>query len=105
VNVEPWLDPIEFEESDAEDEPGEELADGDQDPPFVERPVPLDLDALDEPGVGYEELAAFLEAHLLNLDEEEWIDLCKSSTFIVLSSLTLILFRFPGFVKEGCQDP
>jgi hypothetical protein len=79
VNVEAWLGPLDFDESDPDDEPDEpNLADGEQDPPFVERMAPLDLDALDEPGVGHEELAAFLEAHLIDMDEDEWVDLCKS---------------------------
>jgi hypothetical protein len=106
VNIEPWHEPVESDESDAGDPlAGEELVDGDQDPQFAERMAPLDFDALDEPGVGHEELAAFLEAHLLDMDEDEWIDLCKSLHFVVLPRLILILSRFPGFVKEGCQDP
>jgi hypothetical protein len=78
VNVEGWLEPTDFEDSDTEDEPvGEELLDEDQDPEFVERMAPLGLNALDEPEVGYDELAAFLEENLYDMDEDEWLDICK----------------------------
>jgi hypothetical protein len=77
VNVEDWPEPPDPEESDAEDEPAEEPVDGDHDPEFVEQMPPLGLNVVDEPEVGYEELADFLEAHLYDMDEEEWIDMCK----------------------------
>jgi len=78
VNVGDWLEPVESEGSDPEDElHDEEPLNGDQDPPFVERMAPPGLDAIDKPEVGHEELAAFLEAHLHDMDEDEWIDICR----------------------------
>jgi hypothetical protein len=105
VNVQGWPEPFEFEESDADDELGEEEpVDGNEDPQFVERMAPPELDAVDEPEIGNDELAAFLEAHLLDMDEEEWLDLCKF-LFGNLTTLILILFRFARFVEERYQDP
>jgi hypothetical protein len=45
--------------------------------------MPLDFDALNELGVGLEELAAFVEAHLLDMDAGEWNDLCESPSCYV----------------------
>ncbi|KAG9078881.1 hypothetical protein FRC06_008116, partial [Ceratobasidium sp. 370] len=76
VNIDAWPEPTDSEQSSAEDEPVEENpVNGEQDPEFVERIAPLEADAIDEPEVGDNELPAFLQAHLLDMNEEEWLDL------------------------------
>jgi hypothetical protein len=78
VDVEEWPQPVDSDESDIDDQPVvEEPINGEEDPQFVERVDLLDLSALDEPGVGHNELAGFLEEHLLGMDEDEWVDICK----------------------------
>lgn len=90
---------------DAEDEDRliEEPMDGDRDPEFVERMAPLDFNAVDEPEVGPDELAAFLEAHLFDMDEDEWLDLCEYSQVLMLYYTHFIYRRLPCCVEEGPQ--
>jgi hypothetical protein len=81
VHVEDWLQPDSEEsdaDADADESDGEEPVDGEEDPQFEERMAPLGLNAVDEPEVGHDELAAFLEENLYFMDEDEWLDICKS---------------------------
>lgn len=77
MTIDDWPNPIEPESSDAGDESDAESADGDHNPEYMEREVPLGLNGEDEPEIDHNELRAFLEAHLDYMNDDEWEDLCR----------------------------
>ncbi|KAF8601263.1 hypothetical protein BDV93DRAFT_510182 [Ceratobasidium sp. AG-I] len=75
VTIEDWPDPD--DSSANSDNDGGPVDNGEQDPPYIERDVPLRLDPNDEPALDDNDLLALLEAELGDLADEEWIDMCK----------------------------
>lgn len=90
MTIEDWPEPVE-DESDIEDEPLDEgNADSDQDPEFVEREALFGFNAEDEPEIDDNDLPAFLEEHLYDMDEEDSLDMCKS--YMCFARLITYLF-------------
>lgn len=102
VAIEDWPEP--GDESDFEDvwiyrDEDKDETDGDQDPEFVEREAPLGLNAEDQHEIGDDELEAFLEEHLVDMDKYDWLNICKLFLFYSMFN-HFPSFGFPYFIKK-----
>lgn len=77
MTIKDWPDPDDSSLGSASDYEDGPIVNGEQDPAYIERDVPLGLDPNDEPALDDEDLLALLEAELGDLADEEWIDMCK----------------------------
>ncbi|KAG8736378.1 hypothetical protein FRC10_009390 [Ceratobasidium sp. 414] len=77
VTIEDWPDPDDDFAASDDGNNGTLIDDADRDPEYVERDAPLVFDPDDEPVLDDEEIWAFLEDHLGDLTDKEWIDMCE----------------------------
>jgi hypothetical protein len=77
VTVEDWPDINLDAMSDVSDIHDIPVGDPDRDPNFIEQDVPPRLDPNNEPLMTDEEMMRLLQMEYGDLDDEEWIDMCK----------------------------
>ncbi|KAG8743020.1 hypothetical protein FRC10_000530 [Ceratobasidium sp. 414] len=75
VTIEDWPDPDDDFAALDDGDNGAPIDNADQDPEYVERDAPLAFDPNDKPVLDNEEIWVFLEDHLGDLTDEEWIDM------------------------------
>ncbi|KAG9078309.1 hypothetical protein FRC06_008433, partial [Ceratobasidium sp. 370] len=102
VTIKEWDDPdYNSRPSEASDNDSEPATREDQDPEYVERADVPGLDPNDEPLMDDEHLIGFLEMHLGNLAEEQWIDLsCQIYHYTPLIPQLHALFQNPNTIEK-----
>ncbi|KAG9101427.1 hypothetical protein FRC06_003032 [Ceratobasidium sp. 370] len=77
VTMKDWDDPDDDSETpEASDDNNEPAAGEDRDPEYIERAEGLGFNPNDKPSMDDKQLGDFLEMHLGDLAEDEWINLC-----------------------------